>query len=226
MVAIAQIIAGEESPYGLFHATRTPVEKLRAKGLRANALGTYSVHRLIERLHRRLAPVLEEARNRYDRIQESYLPLELGLWEQLAVAPSHFSAVLLTLTQEDACLGAEAGSEPNRKAQALVDFARQFAPHVFETVMQMYDKDTVHALNTLNELSDSPSHLLRIRTKPEIEDGFFSLLAAPYLEVNGMMRSYARGPNLRPEARAIWFNGVIPFDCVEVLPVPHGLFTQ
>lgn len=32
MVAITKIIAGEKSPYGLFHITRTPLVKLARKG--------------------------------------------------------------------------------------------------------------------------------------------------------------------------------------------------
>ncbi|MBC8742591.1 hypothetical protein F6X40_39560 [Paraburkholderia sp. UCT31] len=43
MVAITRIIAGEEHPYGLFHLTHTPLDVLRKKGLRANALAEYGV---------------------------------------------------------------------------------------------------------------------------------------------------------------------------------------
>ncbi|MFM0378476.1 hypothetical protein PQQ72_15825 [Paraburkholderia strydomiana] len=220
MVAITKVIAGEESPYGLFHVTRTPLAKLREKGLRANALAEYSVHRLIERLQKRLAPVLEEVRSRCERTHQANYALELSLAEQLTIAPSHYSAILLALTQEDARLGMNDTSEPNRKARAMVEFARQFAPQAFERVTQMYKQDTNNALEALALVPDAPWHLLRLRSKPPFDDGFFALLAAPYLEVNGLMRSYDRGLDLRPEARAIWFNGVIPFDCLEVMPAP------
>jgi len=46
------------------------------------------------------------------------------------------------------------------------------------------------------------------------------MFAEPWLDVNGLLRSYDRGFDLRPEGRAIWFNGTIPFDCLEVLPPP------
>lgn len=81
MVAITKIIAGEKSPYGLFHITRTPLVKLHEKGLRANALAEYSVHRLIERLQKRMSSVLEEARSRSERTHETDYALELRLSE-------------------------------------------------------------------------------------------------------------------------------------------------
>jgi hypothetical protein len=219
MVAIVRIINCEEPPYGLFHVTRTPLAVLREKGLRANSHAAYAVHRLIHRLQKRLAPMLEETANRYRLAGGDTYPLELSLTEQLSIAPSHYSGVFLTLTQEDASIGLNETSEPNRKARAMVDFARQNAPHVFETVARLY-KDTAQALSALEEVPDAPWHLLRVRVKPPQEDGYFSMFAEPWLEVNGLLRSYDRGPDLRPEARAIWFNGTIPFDCLEVLPPP------
>ncbi|SDC49039.1 hypothetical protein [Paraburkholderia lycopersici] len=222
MVAITRIIAGEEPPYGLFHLTHTPLEVLREKGLRANALAEYTVHKLIGRLQERIAPASKDAACRFARTHEDYYPLELSLWEQLSIAPPHYSGVLLSLTQDDALLGLNETSEPNRKLRAMIQFSRKFAPEALESIARFHDGDTAHALDILERATKTPWHLLRLREQPSLEDGFFSLLAQPFLEVNGILRSYDRGPDLRPEARAIWFNGNIPFECFEVLPLQPG----
>ncbi|MFM0009115.1 hypothetical protein [Paraburkholderia sediminicola] len=219
MVAITRIVAGDEHPYGLFHVTRTPLNVLRKKGLRANALAEYAVHRLIERLEEGLAPALRDAALRFNRTHKDYYPLELSLREQLSIAPAHYSGVLLSLTKEDGLLGLNETSEPNRKAHAMIQFSRQFAPGVLESIARFHEDDTAHALGILECVPGTPLHLLRLREKPLLEDGFFSLLAQPFLEVNGIMRRYDGRHDLRPEARAIWFNGIIPFECFEILPL-------
>lgn len=219
MVAITRIIAGEEQPHGLFHLTHTPLDVLRERGLRANALADHSVHRLIRRLQERMATALEERARGFSRTHDDYYPLELSLWEQLSIAPTHYSGVLLSLTQDDALLGLNEASEPDRKMRALLQFSKQFAPEAFESIARFHDGDTAHALDRLERAPKTPGHLLRLREQPSLEDGFFSLLAQPFLEVNGILRSYDRGTDLRPEARAIWFNGIIPLECFEVLPL-------
>ncbi|KXU87153.1 hypothetical protein CR51_36070 [Caballeronia megalochromosomata] len=193
---------------------------LQAKGLRANSLAEYAVHWLIERLSTRLSPLLEAATRRHRRCHEPECPPELSLAEQLAIAPTHYSAVLLALTLEDARLGMDDASEPNRKARALLQFAECHAPDVVEAMERSDGRDFAHALEELEVQSDEPWHLLRMRRKPPEEEGYFAFLSRPWLEVNGLARSYDRGPDLRPEARAIWFNGTVPFDCLEIMPVP------
>jgi hypothetical protein len=217
MVAITRIIAGEEPPYGLFHLTHTPLDVLRKKGLRANALADYTVHKLIGRLHERMAPAVEGAARRFTRKHGDYYPLELSLCEQLSIAPPHYSGVLLSFTQDDALLGLSETSEPNRKLRAMLKFSQQFAPEALEPIARFHDGDTLRALDRLERTPKTPSHLLRLREQPSLEDGFFSLLAQPFLEVNGILRSCDRGAELRLEARAIWFNGIIPFECFEIL---------
>lgn len=217
MVALTRIIDGEEQPYGLFCATRTPLEVLREKGLRANALGGYSVHRLILRLQERMAEALRDTAHRYNRTHEDYYPRELSLHEQLSLAPAHYSGVLLSLTREDAFLGLNETCEPNRKARALINFSRQFELNALESIARFHQDDTARPLGELDSVLEDPWHLLQLREKPSLQDGFFSLLAKPFLEVNGIMRNYGRGAELQPEARAIWFNGIIPFDNLDVL---------
>ncbi|APA84070.1 hypothetical protein BJG93_00620 [Paraburkholderia sprentiae WSM5005] len=217
MVALTRIIDGEEQPYGLFHVTRTPLKVLREKGLRANALGEYSVHRIILRLQERMAEALRETAHRYSRTHEDYYPRELSLQEQISIAPAHYSGVLLSLTREDALLGLNETCEPNRKARAMINFSQQFEPNALETIARFHQNDTVHALGVLDSVPEEPWHLLRLRERPSLQDGFFSLLAKPFLEVNGIMRDYGRGAELQPVARAIWFNGIIPFDNLDVL---------
>ncbi|RKE25177.1 hypothetical protein B0G76_6696 [Paraburkholderia sp. BL23I1N1] len=206
----------------VFHLTHTPLDVLRKKGLRANALADYTVHKLIGRLQERMAPALEETARRFTRTHGDYYPLELSLWEQLSLAPPHYSGVLLSLTQDDALAGLNETSEPNRKLRAMLQFSKQFAPEALESIARFHDGDTAHALGRLERAPATPGHLLRLREQPSLEDGFFSLLAQPFLEVNGILRNYDRGADLRPEARAIWFNGIIPFECFEVLPLQSG----
>ncbi|WP_027803558.1 hypothetical protein [Paraburkholderia dilworthii] len=222
MVAITRVVAGDGSPSGLFHVTHTPLEVLRKKGLRANALAEYVVHRIIERLEEGLADALRDVALRFNRTHNDYYPLELSLREQLFIAPAHYSGVLLSLTKQDALLGLNETSEPNRKARAMIWFSRLFAPGVLELIARFHGDDTIHALSVLERVPETPSHLLRLREKPLLEDGFYSLLARPFLEVNGIIRRYDGGHDPCPEARAIRFNGTIPFECFEVLPLQSG----
>ncbi|MFM0083484.1 hypothetical protein [Paraburkholderia sediminicola] len=180
------------------------------------------MHKLIGRLQERMAPALEDTARRFTRTHEDYYPLELSLWEQLSIAPPHYSGVLLSLTRDDTLLGLNETSEPNRKVRAMLQFSQQFAPEALEAIARFHDGDTTHALDRLQRAPKTPRHLLRLREQPSLADGFFSLLAQPFLEVNGILRSYDRGADLRPEARAIWFNGIIPFECFEVLPLQPG----
>jgi hypothetical protein len=222
MVAIVEVIAGMEPPFGLYHATRAPLSVLQADGLRARSLANYAVHWLIERLSTQLSPLLEAAARRHRRCHEPEYPPELSLPEQLAIAPIHYSAVLLALTPEDARLGLDDASEPNRKARALLQFAECHAPDVVEAMERSDGRSLEHARMVLEAQTDRPWHLLRVRRKPPIDDGYFAYLARPWHEVNGLARSYDRGPELRPEARAIWFNGTLPFDCLEMMSPPSG----
>ncbi|WP_244815352.1 hypothetical protein [Caballeronia sp. Lep1P3] len=186
--------------------------------MRAQSRSVRAVHRLIERLQQRLAPLLDELAVRHRRTGDDTYPLELTLAEQLSIAPKHYSGVLLTLTVEDAAEAAHALSEPVRKARALVAVARQYAPEALQTVSRLYDTDTAHAFAALDEESTEPFQLLRLRAFPPEDEGYFAMFAEPWMEVEGLLRSYDRGPELRPEARAIWFNGTIPFACLDVLP--------
>ncbi|MFL9981367.1 hypothetical protein [Paraburkholderia graminis] len=104
----------------------------------------------------------------------------------------------------------------------MLQFSKQFAPEALESIARFHDGDTAHVLDRLERAPKAPWHLLRLREQPSLEDGFFSLLAQPFREVNGILRNYDRGADLRPEARAIWFNGIIPFECFEVLPFQPG----
>jgi hypothetical protein len=226
MVAISRIIAGEERPYGLFHITSTPLPVLQKQGLRADSRAVYAVHRLIERLRARLAPLLEETAGRDRRVGDHTYPLELSVSEQLSIAPTHYSAVVLALTPEDAYACWHGGSEPERKARALVDFARRYAPRELETISRLYATDTEHAMDALHDATCDTPHLLRLCNSPPESEGYFALLVEPWLEVQGLLRSYDRGAELRPEARVIWFNGTIPFSCLDVLPMPASNFAN
>lgn len=226
MVAISRVIDGDEPPYGLFHVTAVPLGLLEEKGLRAQSKAPRVVHRLINRLQQGLAPLLTETAQRYRRINESTYPLKLSLVEQLSIAPDHYSAILLATTEQDAIKAGPAASEPIRKARALVKFARENALDILELVSRVYDTDTAQALSALEQPSSTPLHLLRVRSVPPEDDGYFSMFAEPWSDVNGLLRSYDR-PEVRPEARALWFNGAIPFACLEVLTASSdGLHTS
>jgi hypothetical protein len=214
MVALREIVEEGCQPYGLFHATREPLETLRQKGLRANAYDSHLVHDIVDRLTARLQPELAELRERPRPVSNDYFPLGMSLTEQFALAPIHYSAVVLTLEVSDAKGLVDAVSEPERKARALVQLARERTPDVLEAMRLAYSPQTWSALEALQKKPDGPYVLLRMKTVPE--DGFFSLLPSPLRPVQGMLRDYAES-ELRPQARAVLFNGIIPFDCLEVV---------
>jgi len=216
MVAIREVIEGAHKPYGLFHSTCTPLEELKRRGLRANAREGLLLHNLIRRLSARLCKDLEMLSAKYPRTSQSAYPLELDLTEQLAIAPQHYSGVVLTLEASDARLVGQSTSEPERKARALVEVARKHRPDVLEALMRSDGQETQQALKLLSLGPREPQWLVKLIQVPDKAEGFFSLLPEPILETSSLVRWYGRA-ELRPEARAILFNGVIPFECLKVL---------
>jgi hypothetical protein len=222
MVAIREVIEGGHEPYGLYHTTTLHLDDIQRRGVRALARESQLLHKLIQRLTERLSTELDAQSKKYPcRTSERDYPLELSLSEQIAMAPVHYSGVLLALDANDAKWLAFALSEPERKARALTEFARQHAPHVLEALMRSDTMETEAALNRLDHSVTDPGVLLRLVRVPDREDGFFAALSAPTLEANGLLRSHDR-PVVRPEPRAVWFNGTIPFECFEVVSGSQG----
>jgi hypothetical protein len=172
MVALREIIAGNCEPYGLYHATRVPLAELRQKGIRAKALARYEIHDLVECLMSRLGPLLSDLKGKFEPVSNGYYPLGMGLVEQLATAPVHYSGVVFTLERADAQELAMARSEPERKARALVEVARKRAPEVLDFLMRSDGRATGMALEHLKEGEEGPYVLLRLNNVPE--EGFFS----------------------------------------------------
>lgn len=222
MVAIREIIEGAHGPYGLYHATTSPLEELERRGVRALARESLLLHNLIRRLTARLSSELVALSKQYPcRTSDRDYPLELSLSEQVAMAPVHYSGVLLALDTTDAKWLARSLSEPERKARALMEFAREHAPYVLEALMRSDGMETEAALNRLDHSVRDRPVLLRLARIPDREDGFFAALSEPTLEANGLFRSHDR-PVVRPEARAVWFNGTVPFECFEVVSDSAG----
>jgi hypothetical protein len=107
-------------------------------------------------------------------------------------------------------------SEPERRVKAPRSFAKEKEPSLLERLQEGGKGGIRAALELLDSRSSAPVVVLRLVKFPT--EGYFALLARPDNPVADILRLTRDKP--RPEARAVLFNGVIPFSCLEIIPGP------
>jgi hypothetical protein len=218
MVRLKDLIEGNCELYGLFHATQTPVGELERSGLVPNQNGAAVLDSFISNLTSALREHLDAPFDSVHGVRNDYYPLEMSLGEQLARTRLGYAGVILALDEWDAVTLAGSSSEPERRAKALRSFAEEKEPGLLERLKEGAGGEDIRAaLELLDSKSLAPIVFLRLVKFPT--EGYFALLARPDSPVTDLLR-LTRRDSPRPEARAILFNGVIPFSCFEVIPGP------
>jgi hypothetical protein len=212
MVALAEIIAGRHPPYGLFHATPTSPDLLRRYGLRATGEAPALIHQLVSQLSAGLrTKLVARVKNRFT-IPDDYYPLEMPLFEQLARGQLNYGGIVFAFERSDVELLALSASEPERRARALRAFAEAHQPELLDELIRNKATQAQEALDLIDSHPADPYVVVRLTDTPP--SGFFSLLSTPERHIGGILRSYDR-IELRPEARAVFFNGHVPPECIE-----------
>jgi hypothetical protein len=218
MVRLRELIDGDCEQYGLFHATQTPMDELERTGLVPNQNAAAVLHTFVDQLTKALREQLDAPFNLLHVVREDHYPLEMSLSEQLARARLNYRGLILALDELDAVALVGSSSEPERRAKALRSFAKEKEPGLLERLQEAEKGDDIRAaLELLDSRSSAPVVFLRLVKFPT--EGYFALLARPGNPVTDLL-SLTRRHNPRPEARAILFNGVIPFSCLEIIPGP------